>query len=100
MAASGGSPTLTAAPVRLTPRKNLRLLRGMLPPLLSYFIIIVQSLQKLGRTHQRDQQVFEVEPGFPEFHEKLMDGLLVRTSFQMAIRIAENVPHDAFLTYR
>src|SRR5712675_847461 len=100
MAASGGSPTLTAAPVRLIPLKNLRRLSGILPPNLSYFIIIIQSLQKFRGPHQGDQQIFEVKSGIAEFHEQLMDSLLVRIGFETAICIAEDLSHHTLLTHR
>src|SRR5260370_23665224 len=87
------------APVRLIPRKNLRLLSGILPPPLSYFIIIIQSLQKFRGPHDGNQQILEVEPGIPELHEKLVDGFLVRGSFQAAIGIAEDLADDAFLAH-
>src|SRR5260221_7461437 len=91
IAASGGSPTLTMAPVRLTPRRNLRrLMRIPLPPgqaiSLSYIAYVsIQSSQKFRRPHQGYQHFFEVEAGVPERCEKLVNGFLVRWRFQTAV---------------
>src|SRR5438093_13772120 len=100
MAASGGSPTLTTAPVRLTPRKNLRLLSGIPTSSLELFLIIIQTAEKFRRPYQGDQQILEVEPGIAERHKKLVNHLLVRFAFQATRRIAEDLPHDTFLANR
>src|SRR5260221_9235625 len=99
IAASGGSPTLTMAPVRLTPRKNLRLLMRILTSSL-VFTIIVQTPQKFWRPNQGDPNLFEVESRVPELYEKLVDGFLVRGGFQAAIGVAENLADHTFLAHR
>ena len=64
MAASGGSPTRTAAPVMLTPLRNLRLL-SILPPvryLRAELAGLFHCLRNSRRSHQRNQQALELEP--------------------------------------
>src|SRR5687768_10728865 len=64
IAASGGSPTRTTAPVRLTPRRNLRLLSAIAASSSnSRFgnLIMVQTADKFRGTNQPDQKLFELE---------------------------------------
>src|SRR5689334_13474376 len=67
IAASGGRPTLTSAPVTLTPLKNLRLSSCILASSLcgrwganKPLLIIFQTSQEFRRAYQADQQVFEM----------------------------------------
>src|SRR5882672_1177151 len=95
------------APVRLTPRRNLRRLIRILTSgqaiSLSYITLLyvtIQSSKEFRRPHQGYHHFFEVEASVPELYEEIANGFLVRGGFQTAIGVAENLAHDAFLAHR
>ena len=108
MAASGGSPTWTAAPVMLMPLRNVRLLSCIiclrdgravrLKP--AHLATGAPFSQELRGFDQRNQQVLETEPRILEPGKKAVNRLLIRRCFEPSIGVSEHLADDTFLANR